>query len=54
LLQRERKGATSGLSVAEVARRNHVLSPQIYIWRRQLLAKVKPMRVCMASCRDFR
>jgi transposase len=33
--------ATSGLSVAEVARRHDVVPQQIYIWRRQLLAKVK-------------
>jgi transposase len=32
--------ATSGLSIAEVARR-HVVPQQIYIWRRQRLAKVK-------------
>jgi transposase len=33
--------ATSGLSVAEVARRHDVVPQQIYIWRRQLLAKAK-------------
>lgn len=33
--------ATSGLSVADVARRHDVVPQQIYIWRRQLLAKVK-------------
>jgi transposase len=36
-----REAATSGLSVAEVARRHDVVPQQIYIWRRQLLAKVK-------------
>jgi transposase len=35
------EAATSGLSVAEVARRHDVVPQQIYIWRRQLLAKVK-------------
>lgn len=33
--------ARSGLSVADVARRHDVVPQQIYIWRRQLLAKVK-------------
>ena len=35
------EAATSGLSVADVARRHDVVPQQIYIWRRQLLAKVK-------------
>lgn len=35
------EAATSGLSVAEVARRHDVVPQQIYIWRRQLLAKAK-------------
>ncbi len=35
------EAATSGLRVAEVARRHDVVPQQIYIWRRQLLAKVK-------------
>ena len=35
------EAATSGLSVAEVARRHDVVPQQISIWRRQLLAKVK-------------
>jgi transposase len=35
------EAATSGLSIAEVARRHDVVPQQIYIWRRQLLAKVK-------------
>jgi transposase-like protein len=34
------EAAASGLSVAEVARRHDVVPQQIYIWRRQLLAKV--------------
>jgi transposase len=33
------EAATSGPSVAEVARRHDVVPQQIYIWRRQLLAK---------------
>src|SRR5688572_4947784 len=40
-LQILQKAATSGLSVAEVARRHDVLPQQIYTWRRQLLAKAK-------------
>jgi transposase len=40
-LQILREAATSGLSVADVARRHDVVPQQIYIWRRQLLAKVK-------------
>ena len=36
-----REAATSGLSLAEVARRHDVVPQQIYIWRRQLLAKAK-------------
>jgi transposase len=40
-LQILREAVTSGLSVAEVARRHDVVPQQIYIWRRQLLAKVK-------------
>jgi len=35
------EAATSGLSIAEVARRHDVVPQQIYIWRRQRLAKVK-------------
>jgi|EndMetStandDraft_7_1072992.scaffolds.fasta_scaffold12443_6 transposase len=35
------EAATSGLSVADVARRHDVVPQQIYIWRRQLLAKAK-------------
>jgi len=35
------EAARSGLSIAEVARRHDVVPQQIYIWRRQLLAKVK-------------
>jgi transposase len=35
------EAATSGLSVAEVARRHDVVPQQIYIWRRQLLAKTR-------------
>ena len=35
------EAATSGLSVADVARRHDVMPQQIYIWRRQLLAKIK-------------
>jgi transposase len=35
------EAARSGLSVADVARRHDVVPQQIYIWRRQLLAKVK-------------
>jgi transposase len=40
-LQILQEAATSGLSVADVARRHDVVPQQIYIWRRQLLAKVK-------------
>jgi transposase len=40
-LQILKEAATSGLSVADVARRHDVVPQQIYIWRRQLLAKVK-------------
>jgi transposase len=40
-LQILQEAATSGLSVAEVARRHDVVPQQIYIWRRQFLAKVK-------------
>jgi transposase len=40
-LQILREAVTSGLSVADVARRHDVVPQQIYIWRRQLLAKVK-------------
>jgi transposase len=40
-LQILQEAATSGLSVADVARRHDVLPQQIYIWRRQLLAKVR-------------
>jgi transposase len=40
-LQIVREAATSGLSVAEVARRHDVVPQQIYIWRRQLLARVR-------------
>jgi transposase len=43
--------ATSGLSVADVARRHDVVPQQIYIWRRQLLAKVKAERGHNASPR---
>lgn len=35
------EAARSGLSVSDVARRHDVVPQQIYIWRRQLLAKVK-------------
>jgi transposase len=35
------EAATSGLSVADVARRHDVVPQQIYIWRRQLLAKAR-------------
>jgi transposase len=38
------EAATSGLSVADVARRHDVVPQQIYIWRRQFLAKVKTER----------
>ena len=40
-LQILREATTSGLSVADVARQHDVVPQQIYIWRRQLLAKVK-------------
>jgi len=40
-LQILKEAATSGLSIADVARRHDVVPQQIYIWRRQLLAKVK-------------
>ena len=40
-LQILQEAATSGLSVADVARRYDVVPQRIYIWRRQLLAKVK-------------
>ena len=40
-LQILREAVTSGLSVAEVARRHDVVPQQIYIWRRQLLTKAK-------------
>jgi transposase len=40
-LQIVREAAPSGLGVAEIARRHDVVPQQIYIWRRQLLAKVK-------------
>jgi transposase len=40
-LQILQEAATSGLSVAEVARRHDVVPQQIYIWRRQLLAKAR-------------
>jgi transposase len=35
------EAARSGLSVADVARRHDVVPQQIYLWRRQLLAKVR-------------
>ena len=35
------EAATSGLSIAEVGRRHDVVPQQIYIWRRQLLTRVK-------------
>lgn len=40
-LQILKEAATSGLSIADVARRHDVVPQQIYVWRRQLLAKVK-------------
>ena len=36
-----REAASSGLSVADVARRHDIVPQQIYVWRRQLLAKAK-------------
>ena len=36
-----KEAATSGLRVAEVARRHDVVPQQIYQWRRQLLAAVR-------------
>ena len=40
-LQILQEAATSGLSIADVAHRHDVVPQQIYIWRRQLLAKAK-------------
>jgi transposase len=40
-LQILREVARSGLNIAEVARRHDVVPQQIYIWRRQLLAKTR-------------
>lgn len=40
-LQIVHEAATSGLSVADVARRHDLVAQQIHVWRRQLLAKVK-------------
>jgi transposase len=40
-LQIVHEAATSGLSVADVARRHDLVPQQIHVWRRQLLARVK-------------
>jgi transposase len=40
-LQILQEAATSGLSIADVARRHDVVPQQIYIWRRQLLVKAR-------------
>ena len=47
------EAATSGLSIADVARRHDVVPQQIYIWRRQLLAKAKAHAVADSASPRF-